>query len=71
MMSGKNPHRLPAATIRSHTVFNESAMLARIGEDLRDFYGDVDASSLPNDLLRLANLVDGKRRRSNEDSAAS
>jgi hypothetical protein len=71
MTSGNQPNRYAPMTAASYMVFDESALLARIGNDLRDLYGDVEDSSLPGDLLHLANLIDGKRRHASEDGAAS
>lgn len=45
----------------SHSRFPESVMLAKIGDELRDFYADVTASAQPDDLVRLAHRIDARR----------
>ena len=57
--ASSNPPAAPA--LYSGAAFNETAMLARIGSELRNLYGDVEDAGLPGDLLYLASLIDGKR----------
>lgn len=45
----------------SYTVFSETMLLETIGDDLRDLYGDVGASSQPTELIRLAAMIDEQR----------
>jgi hypothetical protein len=41
--------------------FPETMLLAKIGDDLRDLYADVTTGPPPDDLMRLAHLIDRRR----------
>jgi hypothetical protein len=45
----------------SYTVFSEARMMQKVGEDLRSLYGDMIDRSAPDELLRLAALIDERR----------
>lgn len=45
----------------SYTVFSEARMMHKVGEDLRSLYGDMIDRSAPDELLRLAALIDERR----------
>ncbi|KQO52156.1 MULTISPECIES: hypothetical protein [unclassified Methylobacterium] len=45
----------------SYTVFSEARMMQKVGEDLRFLYGDMIDRSAPDELLRLAALIDERR----------
>lgn len=45
----------------SFTVFSGRRMLSAIGNDLRHLYDDSEDMAQPDDLLRLARLIDAKR----------
>ncbi|MHC2088420.1 hypothetical protein [Methylobacterium sp. CM6244] len=45
----------------SYTVFSEARLMQKVGEDLRSLYGDMIDRSAPDELLRLAALIDERR----------
>jgi hypothetical protein len=64
-MTADQGNRYPAPAVFFSTAFNETVMLARIGSDLRDLYGDVEDAPLPRDLLLLASRIDETRQTKN------
>ncbi|MCJ2131741.1 hypothetical protein [Methylobacterium sp. E-045] len=46
---------------QSYTVYSESRMMQKVGEDLRVLYSEVIDHSMPEELLRLAARIDEKR----------
>ena len=60
-MTGNHTNRSAASGYFPYTSFDETAMLTRIGSELRDLYGNVEGVALPGDLMRLASLIDEKR----------
>lgn len=45
----------------SYTVFSESRMMQKVGEDLRSLYSELIDRTAPDELLRLAELIDERR----------
>ncbi|WP_227439896.1 hypothetical protein [Methylobacterium sp. W2] len=47
---------------QSYTVYSESRMMQKVGDNLRTLYSEVIDPSMPEELLRLATLVDDRRK---------
>lgn len=52
----------------SLTVFSGSMMLSSLGQDLRHLYDDVTDAVQPDDLIRMAALIDARRNGSTPDA---
>ncbi|WP_019904594.1 hypothetical protein [Methylobacterium sp. 77] len=46
---------------QSYTIFSESRLMQIVGDDLRALYGDMIDPAAPEELLRLASLIDEMR----------
>lgn len=60
-MTSDHANRSSAVGWFPYTSFDETAMLARIGSDLRNLYGNIEDAVPPGDLVHLARLIDEKR----------
>ena len=52
----------------SLTTFPEEMMLSVIGHDLRHLYDEVTDAAQPDDLMRLALMIDARRAASTSES---
>ncbi|TXN31669.1 hypothetical protein FV220_05765 [Methylobacterium sp. WL19] len=45
---------------QSYTVYSESRMMQNVGDNLRTMYSEIIDHSVPEELLRLAKLIDDR-----------
>ncbi|CAA2104403.1 hypothetical protein MBUL_02686 [Methylobacterium bullatum] len=45
---------------QSYTVYSESRMMQNVGDNLRTLYSEIIDHSVPEELLRLAKLIDDR-----------
>lgn len=45
---------------QSYTIYSESKMMQNVGDNLRTLYGEIIDHSMPEELLRLAKLIDDR-----------